>query len=96
VKLKERIFNKLFGEAEIANFNQQQLAAYEQSLKLYWDMQSALDTAKAEGKVEGKVEGERTKAIEIAISLLSILDDASIATTTGLDLNTVKTLRNDL
>lgn len=54
-KLKERIFKKLFGQAEIANFNQEQLTAYEQSRKHYWDMQSVLDTAKAEGKAEERL-----------------------------------------
>ncbi len=56
-RLKERIFTKLFGAAEIANFNQAQMSAYQESLKVYWDMQSVLDTAKAEGKAEGRTEG---------------------------------------
>ena len=59
-------------------------------------VQSSYARVRREGKAEGKAEGEIAKAIEIARSLLELLDDATIATKTGLDINTVKNLRNDL
>ena len=51
--LKERIFTKLFEEAEIAKFNQQELREYEDSLKAYRDIKNSIDTAKEEGRIEG-------------------------------------------
>ena len=43
-KLTERIFKKLFDVAEIAKFNREQLMAYEDSMKYYWDLKNSLDT----------------------------------------------------
>lgn len=55
--LKEKIFSKLFAEAEIARFNQQELREYEDSLKAYRDIKNSLDTAKEEGIEIGKEQG---------------------------------------
>ena len=55
--LKERIFTKLFEEAEIAKFSQQELREYEDSLKAYRDIKNSIDTAKEEGRKEGREEG---------------------------------------
>ena len=49
--------------------------------------------ARAEGRAEGKVEGEREKSLQIAKSLLDILDDRIIAEKTGLSLEDVSRLR---
>lgn len=51
--LKERIFTKLFEEAEIAKFSQQELREYEDCLKAYRDIKNSIDTAKEEGREEG-------------------------------------------
>ena len=37
-KLRESIFNKLFEQAEIANFNDDEYSEYEESLKTYRDL----------------------------------------------------------
>jgi len=92
-KLKERIFKKLFGEAEIANYTQKQLAEYEESLKYYWDLNNVIDSARAEGEAKGKAEGELAKAKEIAKSLLDLLDDDTIAAKTGLPRDEINILR---
>jgi predicted transposase/invertase (TIGR01784 family) len=98
VKLKERIFKKLFGEAEIANYTRKQLAEYEESLKYYWDLNNVIDSARAEGeakgKAEGKAEGELAKAKEIAKSLLDLLDDDTIAAKTGISRDEINILRH--
>ena len=61
--LKEDVFIKGFEIAEIANFDEQQLRAYEESLKVYRDLKGVVDTSFEEGKVEGIQEGmERGKA----------------------------------
>ena len=42
-KLQERIFNKLFDQAEIANFDEQEYIEYEESLKAYRDLKNSID-----------------------------------------------------
>ena len=71
-KLKERIFKKLFGEAKIANFNKDQLIAYEESLKYYRDIKNVLDTARAEGKTEGKAEGKLETARKMKVKGMDV------------------------
>ena len=50
--LQEKIFDKLFKVAEIANFTPDQLEKYEDSLKYYRDVKNSLDTAKEEKMIE--------------------------------------------
>lgn len=72
-KLKERIFNKLFETAEIANFTSDQMRSYEDSLKYYRDLKNSLDTASEE------------RAINIARKLLiSHVEIEIIVSSTGL------------
>jgi predicted transposase/invertase (TIGR01784 family) len=54
--LKEKIFEKAFHVAEIANFTPEQLAQYEESLKNYRDLKGVVDTSYEEGKAEEKIE----------------------------------------
>ncbi len=72
-KLQEKIFAKLFEQAEIANYSETEYHEYEQSLKEYRDLFNVIDTAfsdgKAEGKAEGLAEGEKRKALETARKL---------------------------
>ena len=78
--LRNEIFNRLFSEAEIAQFSKVELREYEDSLKAYRDIKNSLDTAKAEGRAEGLVEGRaegraegRSETlVEVAKNLLSI------------------------
>lgn len=51
-KLQEKIFEKLFNEAEIAKLKPKDMKAYEESLKVYRDNYSVIETAKREGKIE--------------------------------------------
>ena len=55
-QLQERIFEKFFSVAEIAKMNKQEIAEYEDSLKKYRDLYSALTTAEKEGEIKGKIE----------------------------------------
>ncbi len=54
--LQERVFQKLFEAAEIARFNPEEKAKYEESLKYYRDLKNVVDTSYEEGKAEGKAE----------------------------------------
>ena len=56
-RLQEKVFQKLFEIAEIANFTKEQLDNYEESLKIYRDMKGVIETAKDEGIELGKAEG---------------------------------------
>ena len=70
-RLKNKIFMKFFGEAEIANLAQEERAAYEQSLKVYRDLKNVTDTAFIEGYGVAKQEAHNkfVNAIKKAISL---------------------------
>jgi predicted transposase/invertase (TIGR01784 family) len=56
VKLQEKVFEKLFSEAEIAKLNPNEMKAYEESLKTYRDQYSVIETAKKEGASKREVE----------------------------------------
>ncbi|MGD2088062.1 MAG: Rpn family recombination-promoting nuclease/putative transposase [Candidatus Aminicenantes bacterium] len=72
--LKEDVFIKGFETAELANFDEKQLAEYEESLKYYRDLKGVIDTSFEEGekvgiekgRKEGREEGEEKKAKKIA------------------------------
>ncbi len=59
--LQERVFTRLFEQAEISKFNPQELKSYEDSVNAYRDIINAIKTAEkkkyAEGKAEGRAEG---------------------------------------
>ncbi len=55
--LQDRIFQKLFEQAEIAKYSEAERRQYEASQKEYWDYTSTLETAELRGRVEGREEG---------------------------------------
>ncbi|MEK6478093.1 Rpn family recombination-promoting nuclease/putative transposase [Catalinimonas sp. 4WD22] len=59
VKLQEKVFEKLFSEAEVAKLKPEDMKAYEESLKVYRDNYSVIETAKKEGKIEGMIDVAR-------------------------------------
>jgi predicted transposase/invertase (TIGR01784 family) len=60
--LQEKIFKKLFEQAEIAQLTPDEMRTYEEMrikhlcLKTYWDNYSVLETAKKEGASERDIE----------------------------------------
>lgn len=56
VKLQEKVFEKLFSEAEIAKLKPEEMKAYEESLKVYRDNYSVIETAKKEGATERELD----------------------------------------
>ena len=56
-ELCDKVFDRLFEEAEIAKFTPQEIREYEASKMAYWDIKNSIDTAKQEGKQEGLAEG---------------------------------------
>ncbi|MCB2261654.1 MAG: Rpn family recombination-promoting nuclease/putative transposase [Candidatus Thiosymbion ectosymbiont of Robbea hypermnestra] len=61
-KLQERVFKKLFEQAEIANFDEAEYSEYEESLKNYRDLKNSIDTAREEGEEKGRKEEKITIA----------------------------------
>ena len=55
--LRDKIFDRLFTQAEIAKFTPRELREYEDSRKAYRDLKNCLDTAKKEGLEEGEKKG---------------------------------------
>ena len=55
--LQERIFTRLFEQAEIAKFTHQERWEYEESKKEYWDYNSTIETAERKGEAKGRAEG---------------------------------------
>ena len=79
VKLKERIFQRLFEAAEIAKYNPEEKIKYEQSIKVYRDLKNSIDTAFDDGIIEGKIEGKIEGIIRsLQSGLLSIEQVAQI------------------
>ena len=55
--LQDRIFTKLFEQAEIARYSLTERRQYEESRKDMWDYFSTMKTAVDKGRAEGRVEG---------------------------------------
>jgi predicted transposase/invertase (TIGR01784 family) len=104
-KLQERIFQKLFEQAEIANYSDTEYQAYEHSLKIYRDLKNSIDTAfdegrvegiiegRAEGIMEGRAEGKLEEKLEIAKNLKQMgVSIEAIAQATGLNHQEIKEL----
>ena len=67
-ELCDKVFDRLFEEAEIAKFTPQEMREYETSKMAYRDIKNSVDTAKREGIAEGKEIGMKEgmeKGIEI-------------------------------
>lgn len=70
-ELREGIFERLFEIAEIAKFTPAEAEAYEDSLKVYRDLNNSLDTAREEGWEEGRAEG-REEGINTVLQVLNL------------------------
>ena len=56
-ELCDKVFDRLFEEAEIAKFSPLEMREYEASKKAYRDIKNSVDTAKREGIAEGMKQG---------------------------------------
>lgn len=105
VALQERVFERLFKAAEIANFDRKELIEYEDSLKNYRDWYSVVSTAEQKGIQKGIQEGiekgiqkgiqegEKKKQYEIARNLKSLgIAPDIIAKTTKMTLKEIAEL----
>ena len=82
-----------FQIADRINLTPQELEDLEKREMYIYDQQGALLLAAAEGEKRGEERGAQNKAIEIALQLLPLLDDAQISAIAGLSLEEVRSLR---
>ena len=81
--LTDKVFDRLFEEAEIAKFTPQEMSEYETRKMAYRDIKNFLDTAKREGIAEGmekgmkeglekgRAEGMNQRSLDIARNMLA-------------------------
>ena len=70
--LQERVFTRLFEQAEISKFDKQELKLYEDSVNAYRDIVNAIRTAEKKKYAEGRAEGEKKAKERIASNLLAL------------------------
>ena len=68
--LQERVFTRLFEQAEVSKFNAQDRMLYEDSVNAYRDIINAINTAKKDSFAEGRAEGIKFRKVEIARKML--------------------------
>ena len=96
--LCDKVFDRLFEEAEIARFTPQEQREYEASKMAYRDIKNSIDTAKREGKEEGIAEGMEKgmnqRSLEIARKMLANgMDAATVMEITGLSESQLQQLK---
>ena len=94
-ELCDKVFDRLFEEAEIAKFTPQEMREYETSKMAYRDIKNSVDTAKREGIEIGRAEGKHEANTETAQRLLAMgLSAEQVAKATQLPLEIIKNLSN--
>ena len=99
--LQERVFNKLFQAAEIANFSKEEKEAYEESLKHYRDIKNVVDSSKEEGRLEGIEQGiEQGKVKEsdenVKNGILKGYSNEIISDITGRSIEAIQRIREEM
>lgn len=83
-KLQERVFTRLFEQAEIAKFSPLELMQYEESMDAYRDIVNAINTAKkdsyAEGREDGREEGREEGREQRNLELAKMMKEKGIST----------------
>ena len=97
-ELQDRVFSKLFEQAEIAKFTPEERLDYEQSSNAYRDIKNSLDSAenegfkkgKAEGLAEGLAQGARQQALETVRRMEAMgLSKEQISAATGISIEEI-------
>jgi predicted transposase/invertase (TIGR01784 family) len=76
---QQTLWEELFNQAKTAKLNPEEMRTHDESLKVYWDNYSVIETAKHEGRQAGREEGReegreqgRQEGIEIGASQKSL------------------------
>ena len=87
--LQERVFTRLFEQAEIARFTPDESRIYEESLKHYRDLHNVVSSAERRGKEEGREESKRDTARKMKADGMAV---ELIAKYTGLTIEEINAL----
>ena len=91
--LQDRVFKKLFEQAEIAKYSEAERWEYEASQKEYWDNYSVVKTAERKGEIKGLQQGVQQEKIETIHRLQAMgLSVEQIAQGAGMKVDEVKRL----
>lgn len=106
--LQERVFTRLFEQAEISKFNPQELKMYEDSMNAYRDIINAIKTAEkkkfaegeaegmAKGMAKGRAEGRAEGLADVAKAMLEKhMDIGMIAELTGMSADEIQKLEEE-
>lgn len=106
--LQERVFTRLFEQAEISKFNPQELKMYEDSVNAYRDIINAIKTAEkkkfaegeaegmAKGMAKGRAEGRAEGLADVAKAMLEKhMDIGMIAELTGMSADEIQKLEEE-
>lgn len=106
--LQERVFTRLFEQAEISKFNPQELKMYEDSVNAYRDIINAIKTAEkkkfaegeaegmAKGMAKGRAEGRAEGLADVAKAMLEKhMDISMIAELTGMSADEIQKLEEE-
>ena len=72
--IEDKVFDRLFKEAEIATSPPEELREYEDSLKAYRDIKNSIDTARREGEAKGHLAEKNAIARNLKSMGMSIPD----------------------
>lgn len=84
--LQERVFERLFRVAEIARFDKRELMEYEESLKVFRDLDNVITTAELKGRAEGEIKKAKEIVAKLKARNVSLEDIAEI---TGLSVEEI-------
>ena len=83
--LQDRIFDRLFEQAEISKYSEADRRRYEESKKEYWDYYSTVKTAEQKGEAKGRAEGREEANRSNARKMKSLgIETSVISQVTGL------------
>lgn len=99
--LGDKIFAKLFREAKIARFTEEERMSYEESLKRSRDYQNTINTSFNQGKIEGEREGIVKGKLELSKEFVrnaikKNLSVSLIAELTGLSKREIEKIKKQL
>lgn len=100
-KLQEKVFTHLFDVAEVSKLSREEFMDYEDSLKVYRDLENSLETKYREGKIEGIEQGieqgiEEEKKNVVTQSLKLGIDISVIIQLTGLTEEEIKRIQKEM
>ncbi|TAG93448.1 MAG: Rpn family recombination-promoting nuclease/putative transposase, partial [Bacteroidetes bacterium] len=94
-EFKEKIFMKVFEKSDTSFYSDEELSAYQSSLKTYTDYQNTIDTAFMEGEMKGEIKGEMKNKENVTINALKKgFDYETIQDLTGLSFEEIEKIKN--